>query len=138
MPDMRPVLPRLPLDNVERTGTVPKSDLPTYLSASHVLVLPSIEEGFGLVQGEAMACGCPVISTSSTGAANLFSDGVEGFIVPPRDPAAIADRLQRLADDRNLQQEMRTRSLERVRSLGGWNEYGDRWVSVLQKLCARA
>jgi glycosyltransferase involved in cell wall biosynthesis len=137
MPDMRPVLPRLPLDGVERTGTVPKSELPDYLSASHVLVLPSIDEGFGMVQSEAMACGCPVISTSSTGAANLFTDGVEGFIVPPHDPDAIANRLQQLADDPSLQREMRARSLERVQRLGGWNEYGDRWISLLRKLCGK-
>ena len=55
-----------------------------------------MEEGLALVQAQALACGCPVIGTWNTGAADLFSDGVEGFIVPPRDPKAIAERLRQL------------------------------------------
>ena len=45
-------------------------------------------KGMALVQGQAMACGCPVIATTNTGAEDLFTDGVEGFIVPIRDPDA--------------------------------------------------
>lgn len=135
MPDMKPVLKRLPLAGVQMVGAVPKSALPEYMSSSHVLVLPSIDEGFGMVQGEAMACGCPVIATNTTGAENLFTDGVEGFIVPPRDSAALADHLQQLADDSPLQQQMRATALERVRHLGGWNDYGDRWAALLRELC---
>lgn len=138
MSDFRPVLSHLPLDQVEMVGTVPKKDLPQYLSSSHVLVLPSIDEGFGMVQGEAMACGCPVISTTSSGAENLFTDGTEGFIVPPRDAATLAERLQQLADDSNLQQRMAHAALERVRHLGGWEDYGDRWVELLRQVCGEA
>ena len=54
------------------------------MSRSHVMVLPSIEEGLALVQAQALACGCPVIGTRHTGAEDLFSDGNEGFIVPIR------------------------------------------------------
>lgn len=135
MREMKPVLDKLPMEQVEMPGPVPKKDLLEYLSRSHVLVLPSIDEGFGMVQGEAMACGCPVIATSNTGAENLFTDGTEGFIVPPRDSRALADRLQQLADDPALQQQMSAASLERVQHLGGWNDYGDRWVQLLREVC---
>lgn len=138
MPDMKSVLDRLPTDQVEMIGTIPKSELPQYLSRSHVLVLPSIDEGFGMVQGEAMACGCPVISTTSSGAENLFTDGVEGFIVPPRDPMALAAQLQQIADDAALQRRMSQAALERVQHLGGWNDYGDRWMSLLKELCGKS
>ena len=133
--EMKPVLAKLPTGQVEMLGTVPKSKLLEYLSRSHVLVLPSIDEGFGMVQGEAMACGCPVLATSNSGAENLFSDGVEGFIVPPRDAVALADRLQQLADDPALQQRMSAAALDRVQHLGGWNSYGDRWADLLQRFC---
>ncbi len=133
--EMKPVLAKLPTEHVEMLGYVPKKELLEYLSRSHVLVLPSIDEGFGMVQGEAMACGCPVLATSSTGAENLFTDSVEGFIVPPRDAAALADRMQQLADDPALQQRMSAAALDRVQHLGGWNDYGDRWVQLLQQLC---
>ncbi len=131
---MKPVLARLPMENVEVLGPVGRADMIRYLSASHVLVLPSIEEGFGLVQGEAMACGCPVIASSNTGAADLFTDGVEGFIVPPGDADALAERLQELADDPAKQESIRQAALDRVRHLGGWNDYGDRWIAVLRGL----
>lgn len=133
--EMKPVLAKLPTQHVEMLGTVPKKQLLEYLSRSHVLVLPSIDEGFGMVQGEAMACGCPVLATSNSGAENLFTDGVEGFIVPPRDAVAITDRLQRLVDDPTLQQRMSAAALDRVQHLGGWNDYGDRWAQLLQQLC---
>jgi glycosyltransferase involved in cell wall biosynthesis len=104
------------------------------MSRSHVLALPSIEEGLALVQAQAMACGCPVVCSTNTGGEDLFTDGVEGFIVPIRDPIALAARLQRLADDPDLQRSMREAALGRVRSIGGWKEYGDRWENLLKTL----
>jgi alpha-maltose-1-phosphate synthase len=101
---------------------------------SHVLVLPSVEEGLGLVQSQAMATGCPVIASAATGAEDLFTDGVEGFIVPNRDPAALADRLQQLADDPILQKQMSAAALARVKLLGGWDHYGDQWDTLLHTL----
>jgi glycosyltransferase involved in cell wall biosynthesis len=62
-----------------------------------VLVHPSLSDGFSYVVAEAMACGLPVIVTSRTGAADLVEDGVNGFVIPPRDVEALADRLQFLA-----------------------------------------
>jgi glycosyltransferase involved in cell wall biosynthesis len=81
-----------------------------------------------------MACGCPVIATPNTGSEDLFTDGKEGFIVPPRDAVVLADRLQQLADDPALQQRMSAAALNRVRHLGGWNDYGDRWTQLLREL----
>jgi glycosyltransferase involved in cell wall biosynthesis len=132
--DIRAVLPKLPLKNVEMLGSLPQTELAALMSRSHVLALPSIEEGLALVQAQAMACGCPVVCSTNTGGEDLFSDGVEGFIVPIRDPIALAERLQRLADDPVLQRSMREAALRRVRSIGGWKEYGDRWEKLLQTL----
>nr|WP_236657033.1 glycosyltransferase family 4 protein [Acidisarcina polymorpha] len=55
----RPVLDRMDLTNVEVLGAVSQAALAECMSTSHVMVLPSIEEGLALVQGQAMACGCP-------------------------------------------------------------------------------
>jgi glycosyltransferase involved in cell wall biosynthesis len=81
-----------------------------------------------------MACGCPVVCSTNTGGEDLFADSVEGFIVPIRDPIALANRLQRLADEPDLQRSMRQAALQRVRSIGGWKEYGDRWERLLEAL----
>jgi glycosyltransferase involved in cell wall biosynthesis len=107
------------------------------MSTSHVLVLPSIEEGLALVQGQAMACGCPILCSTNTGGEDLFSDGVEGFIVPIRDIPALTSRMQQLADDPALQQRMSAAALERVRHLGGWSDYGDRWEALLHQLTGK-
>ena len=61
---------------------------------------------------------------------------MEGFIVPIRDPQAIQDRMQLLADDPNLRRAMGAAALRRVQSMGGWKEYGDRWEELLLRLTA--
>lgn len=89
----------------------------TYGSAD-VLVHASVEDGFGLVVSEALACGRPVIVTSTTGAAELVREGYTGFVVPPRDPGAIADRLALLASDRDLLARMSAAASASVAHLG--------------------
>jgi alpha-maltose-1-phosphate synthase len=133
-PEIKTLLDRLPRQNVEFLGSVAQTQLPRIMSGSHVLVLPSIEEGLALVQGQALACGCPVLATPNTGSEDLFTDGIEGFIVPVRDVDALADRMQRLADDPALQCRMSEAALARVQHLGGWHQYGDLWESLLQRL----
>lgn len=135
--DLKPVLPHLPTTNVTFIGPVSRTELADRMSRSHVLVLPSIEEGLALVQAEALACGCPVIASTNTGGEDLFDDGTEGYIVPIRDPEALRDRMQRLADDPALQQQMRTAALARVRSIGGWQEYGSQWEKLLRGLTSK-
>jgi glycosyltransferase involved in cell wall biosynthesis len=135
-PDIKSVLGRLPQDNVEFLGSVPQDRLAQLMSTSHLMVLPSIEEGLALVQGQALACGCPVLCSTNTGGEDLFTDEIEGFIVPIRDVAALTDRMQRLADDPALQLNMSEAALRRVTTLGGWEHYGDRWESLLKALIA--
>lgn len=130
------VFDRLPNASVEWLGSVPQGELVNLMSKSHVLVLPSIEEGLALVQAQAMACGCPVIASLNTGSEDLYTDGVEGFIVPIRDADALATRMQQVADDPALQERMREASLNRVRHLGGWSEYGAKWEKALEELIA--
>ena len=135
--EIRPLLDRLPREHVDFLGVLPQTELAGWMSRSHVLVLPSIEEGLALVQAQALACGCPVLCSTNTGGEDLFTDGVEGFIVPVRDPAALTARMQQLADDALLAEQMRHAALERVRTLGGWNSYGDRWEALLHQLTRR-
>ena len=67
---------------VRMTGPVSRSGVIRELQQAAVFVLASIEEGFGMVIAQAMACGLPVICTEATGASELITDGVEGLIVP--------------------------------------------------------
>ena len=116
------------------TGHVPQQELKRIMSVSHVMILPSIQEGLACVQAQAMACGCPVIASQNTGADDLFEDGKEGYIVPIRDTNAIADRLQRLADDADLRSSMSEAALQRVRAIGGWEQYGQNIYNIFSEL----
>jgi len=136
-PDIKTILSSLPCEFVEFLGPVSQQQLAELMSTSHIMVLPSIEEGLALVQGQALACGCPVLCSTNTGGEDLFTDGVEGFIVSIRDVAALTAKMQQLADDPALQQRMSEAALQRVRSIGGWNEYGDRWESLLLNLTGK-
>ena len=135
--DIRPLLATLPTENVTFTGPLPQSQLAKKMSASHLLVLPSIEEGLALVQGQAMACGCPVLATTATGAEDLFTDGREGFIVANRDVDALAERMQQVADDPALQRTLSEAALLRVKNLGGWDQYGETWDRLLHQLTGK-
>jgi glycosyltransferase involved in cell wall biosynthesis len=66
------------------------------MSAADAFVLSSAWEGFGLVIIEAMACELPVVVTDSGGPREIVEDGQTGFIVPPKDPDALAQAMLRL------------------------------------------
>lgn len=133
-PKMRSLLSRFNLTGVELLGRMPQLDLAQRMSVSHVMVLPSVQDGFGMVMAQAMACGTPVIASEHTGGADLFTDGVDGFLVPIRSPEAICDRLTQLADDSLLRQRIGQAALDRVESLGGWRQYGDQYTAFLKQL----
>ncbi len=115
-------------------GHMPQAELKELISRSHVMVLPSIEEGLAMVQAQAMACGCPVIASANTGSEDLFTDGQEGFIVPIRDVDALTARMQQLADHPDLRASMGQRALERVQSLGGWSDYGQKAITIYSEM----
>lgn len=80
---------------------------------SHIFVLPSIDEGFGMVVAEAMTAGLPVIVTENVGAADNVKDGKEGFVVPIRSPKDIADKLDYLLSNPNKIKEMSKNAIKK-------------------------
>jgi starch synthase len=122
-PTMAPLLAKFPSEHVEFLGTVQNAELVRHYSESHALVLPSIEEGLAMVMAEAMASGCPVIASAHTGAEDLFSDGEEGLIV---------EAMTKLTDDPTLQRRLRHNAIERIKAIHGWDDYGERWRSLVE------
>ncbi|MEP7100165.1 MAG: glycosyltransferase family 4 protein [Burkholderiales bacterium] len=120
-------------DDVKLLGHVPQPELKALMSRSHALVLPSLEEGLAMVMAQALACGCPVVASRNTGAEDLFTDRVEGFIVEPGDAKGLTGRLQALADDTALQQRMRAAAVLRVRAIGGWASYGENAMQLYEQ-----
>jgi glycosyltransferase involved in cell wall biosynthesis len=84
---------RLGVPDVFLAGWYPQEDLPAFLAASDVLVLPSVREQFGLVAIEAMACGRPVIAADALGPAEIVGHGETGWLVAPGDVEALAEAM---------------------------------------------
>ena len=104
-------------DRVHFLGEVTDEVLPAYYHACDVFVLPSISpaEGFGLVQIEAQACGKAVISTSlPTGVPFVNLHQKTGLVVPPKNPDALADAINRLLDDSALRERYESHAMERA------------------------
>lgn len=124
-------------DSFKHRGIYPRRDLWQIYSQASVLVMPSVQEGFGLVQAQAMACGVPVIGSRNSGAEDLFTDGVEGFIVPAADSGAIQSKIEWMIANPVQRAEMATAALNRVRSLGGWDRYGDSCLAMYNTVVTR-
>lgn len=117
--------------NLRREGFIRHQDLPWVMSQASVFVHPSLEEGMSKVLLEAMACGIPVIATPNTGAGDILTDGVEGFIVPACDSQAIAEKLELLKSDPDLRRTMGEAARERVSDGFTWDEYAERMHEAL-------
>jgi rhamnosyl/mannosyltransferase len=98
-------------------GRVPDEDLPALYQAADVFVLPAINraEAFGAVLVEAMLSGLPCVTTEiGSGTSYVVEDGVTGYVVPPRAPAALAGALIRLMSDPALRAQFGAAGRERA------------------------
>lgn len=93
--------------------------------------LPSIEDGFGLVLGEALSHGLPIITTCNTGADEIILDNENGFVIPIRSSKKILEKLQMLVDNPDLLAQIRFNSIAKAKKLDGWEEAGKKLVNVL-------
>jgi glycosyltransferase involved in cell wall biosynthesis len=100
---------------VRLAGFHHKPDLPRMYAAGDVFVFPTLGDPYGLVVDEAMASGLPVISTTSAGEiAERVHDGVNGRLVAPGDPAALAGAMRGLAGDPLLRRQMGAQSAQMI------------------------
>ncbi|WP_048190626.1 glycosyltransferase family 4 protein [Methanobacterium sp. SMA-27] len=90
--------------NVEFHGFIPEEKIVEYYNRSSIFVLPSIsslQEGFGIVVLEAMACETPVISTEIVGVAADVKKSNSGIIIPPKDADQLAEAIIKILNDKN-------------------------------------
>lgn len=93
-------------DDVELRGSVPEEDLPALYQGASLFLLPSNEEGWGLVLVEAMASGLPVVATRTDGAAEIVREGETGHLVPVGDSETLAARALDVNDRPDLARRM--------------------------------
>jgi hypothetical protein len=128
-----PIEPYLPI--VEPLGRVAHAEVPARMQAADVFVFPSLFEGSAVVTYEALACGLPCIVTAESG--SVVQDGIEGFVVPPRDVDALAVRMEQLGSKPELRARMA--GAARVRALAfDWPRYHAALVGVVEEFIGEA
>ena len=123
--------------NVRVTGHIPQPKLSAWYSRANVTVLPSVEDGFAIVLLQAMACGSPIIATENSGGPDCIEEGKNGFVVPPRDVDALAEKLVWFAENREAACEMRAPAIASAQAMSGIDRYGNEMVQVYENLLAR-
>jgi len=103
-------------------GFLSSHRLHEYFRRCHVLALPSIYEGFGIVHLEALGFGLPIVASTGGAAREIIIDGRHGYLVPPEKPNVIADKLSILIRDRELLHKMSLNALQRFENFPPWSE----------------
>jgi glycosyltransferase involved in cell wall biosynthesis len=112
-------------------GRIPRNRIHEEYQNADIFVLPSLAEGSAEVIYEALAVGLPVITTKSAG--SVVRDGVEGRIVPERDPDALASAIEELLEDRALRDRMAGAARKRAEDFT-WERYGERLLGLLRTI----
>jgi glycosyltransferase involved in cell wall biosynthesis len=115
--------------------SLPRERILEEMRGHDVLVFPSLFEGFGLVITEALSQGIPVVTTPHTCGPDVLTEGEDGFIVPIRDPQAIAEKLEVLHRDRERLAAMSEASLRKAQALT-WESYRRGVMSLVRKTLA--
>jgi glycosyltransferase involved in cell wall biosynthesis len=90
-----------------------RDDVLRILAGADVFVLASRQEGLPVVLMEATSVGLPIVATAVGGVPEVLTDGVDGLVVPPGDPLALADALSRVVTDPDLRARLGTGAKER-------------------------
>ena len=117
--------------NVEFAGPCPRTDASREYQGADVFVFPTVSDGFGITQVEAMYHALPVIATQHCG--DVVTPGLDGFTVPIRNSEAIAAAIRSLDVDRSLLLEMSNRARKKARTftIGGVRD------RLIAELCTR-
>jgi phosphatidyl-myo-inositol alpha-mannosyltransferase len=120
-------LPRQLRSRILRLGTVPHEELPRYHAAADVFVAPATgQESFGIVLVEAMAAGVPVVASDIAGYREVVRDGVDGLLVPPNDPIALAAAIRRILSEPELAASLKDAGRSRAEAFS--------WLAVAPRL----
>jgi len=113
------------------TGYIPECDLPKIYNAADLFVYPSLYEGFGLPPLEAMACGCPVITSNTSSLPEVV--GQAGIMVNPHDVKELANTMYTVLTDEGLRTTMIERGLQQAKKFN-WNISAKRLLYEYQSI----
>jgi glycosyltransferase involved in cell wall biosynthesis len=121
-------------DLIEWHGRVPHSELPLLYQRAGVTVLPSLteSESFGMTLVEAMASGCPVVGSEAGGIPFVVRDNVDGLLVAPGDPGALAEALAAVLTDPTRAQALGAAGREAAASRWDWRRQEERTLQIIE------
>ncbi len=135
--DLQSILSKLPIkDNVVFYGSTSKQKLKELYQNSSAFVLPSIEDGFGMVIGEAMASGLPVICSDHCAAPEIITDKKEGLIVPAGSAEKLAEKISWCFENQEKAYSMGQQGQKTIRNFT-WDIYGQNVFDVYQNILNR-
>lgn len=120
-------------DRVTFLGHQPYESMKFYYSAADVFVTTPWYEPFGMTPVEAMACGTPVVGSAIGGVKYTVRDGETGYLVPPKDPEALARRLAHLLQHPEVMEQFGRRGIERAAKHFTWSKVTERMVAVYEQ-----
>lgn len=130
--EVEPVLAKYQSPKIILKGKHPQSQLRWFYSQCSLFCLASVEDGFGMVIPQAMACGLPVIHTANTGGKDIVRDELDGFCVPIRDVEALKEKILFFYENPERRSEMGKNALEQAGQSLSWDDYGQKMVAVYQ------
>ena len=132
--ELEDLVTRLNIKNVVFTGTVPYSQIPEFISASDIIVLPSVAEGVSRVLLEAMACGKPVITTKLIGTKELITDGKTGILIEEGNIQQMSEALISLLKDKILRERIGRTAYEYIKDKLTWDHVGNETLKVYNQV----
>jgi len=124
--------------NIKHLKSQPENDLKNFYNFSDVFVSCSLEDGFSMVQLQAMACGLPIITTFNTGASELINDGEEGFVLPIKNMSLLKDKINILYNNDKLRNEMSNKSYLKAKNNLSWDLYGEKIIKFYEKIISES
>lgn len=119
--------------SVRFTGQISNQAVLAKMGQARFFVMPSVNEGFGIVYLEAMACGCVVIGTEGEGIADLIVSGKNGFLVPPDNPYAIARTVEWCLTHPREAETVAERGHQAALELT-WEKNAERYINLFEEL----
>lgn len=129
---LHPLINKLGLEkDIEFTGIISDERLARLYQRAAVFVFPTLYEGFGLPVLEAMACGCPVITSNTSSLPEVVGDA--GILVDPLDPSAMGGAIERVLNDLDLSERLRKAGVQRAKQFD-WDRTARQTVALYRKV----
>ena len=119
---------------IDFTGRVPTPDLVRHYNEARLFVTSSVHEGFGLPLAEALACGTPAVATEIGAYREIAEHGAQAWLVPPRDPRALAVAIRALWRDDALRERLGAAGRQRIVDTFNWRKAAEETVAVYEEV----